>query len=139
MFLSSSSARSEIAISVPASGLCFGPIARHSMPRFAGNLAKAGGRGSDLRARQQSVFRVVEFYDLVHALDADIERAVIVGERLGVEPSARGQRAPVGAEHRRHLGIGDPGWRSAAIDDAAAQPLRLVGQRDEIRAVGGDF
>ena len=60
------------------------------------------------------------------------------GERLGVVPAAALQRPAVRSEDRRHLGVGDRDRGLAAIDDAPAQPVALVGDRKEMLAVGRD-
>ena len=101
-----------------------------------GQRLHAGRRRDRLSARAQAVLGVVEADDLVDALDCDVDHAVVLGERLGVVPAAPVERAAVGAEDRRDLGIGDRDWLAGAIDDAAAQPVALVVQRQEILAVG---
>ena len=109
-----------------------------SMPLLVGSGPHAGRHRDRLPAREQAVLAVVEAHDLVDALDAHIERAAVLGERLGVVPAARRQRPAVGAEDRRHLGIRDADRPRALVDEAAAKPPALVGERDEMRAVGGD-
>ncbi len=116
--------------------------ARHEREAFeppvVRQLRDAGRHRDRLAARQQAVTPDIETHDAVHALDAEIDRAAILGDRLGVVPAARRERLAVGAEHRRHLGVRDPGRPRAVIDDAPAQPAALVGDGEEARAVGGD-
>ena len=100
-----------------------------------GKVLKSAGTGNRLAARQQTVTAIIEAHDLLDALDADIEHAVGLRERLGVEPAARGQRLAVGPEHRRHLGVGDAGRLAVLVDDAAAQPGAVVGHRQKVAAV----
>ena len=88
--------RSEIAISVPASGRPLGTKTSASMPLLAGSDAHRRRHRDRLAAREQAVLAVVEAHDLVHALDAHIERAAVLGERLGVVPAARRERRPSG-------------------------------------------
>jgi hypothetical protein len=85
--------------------------------------------------RGEAVAAIVEAHDLFDSLDADIELPVELGERFGVVPAMRGQRLAVPGEHGRHLGVGDAGGLAVAIDDAAAQPEAVVGERQEMGAV----
>ena len=101
----------------------------------AGPLLELGRNRDRLTARQQAVLAVVEAHDLVHPLDADIERAAVLGERFGVVPAPRRERLAVRTEDRRHLGVGDAGRPVAVVDDAAAQPAALVGDGEKTRAV----
>jgi hypothetical protein len=68
----------------------------------------------------------IEADDAIGPLDPDIEKAVLPGERFGVVPSARRQRAAVGPDHRCHQGVVDPGRTPVVVDDAAGQPIPLV-------------
>ena len=102
-----------------------------------GQRRDAGRRRDDARAGADAELGKIESDDAIDPLDADIERAVLIGERLGVIPAARREGAAVGAEQRRHLGVGDADRTLALIDDAAGEPISLVGQRDEMGAVGG--
>ena len=108
MLPAASRPRSEIAISVPASGWPFGGIDQ-AFDAAVGGQRLDGGRHADrLAAGAQAVAAVVEAQDFVGALDADIERAAVIGERFGVVPVApRGDRPAVGPEDRRHFGVGD--------------------------------
>ena len=72
----------------------------------------------------------------MNPLDADIDPAAVLGERLGVVPAARRERPAIGAENRRHLGVGDARRRVAVVDDAGAQPVALVGQGEEAATAG---
>ncbi len=92
-----------------------------------GEGRKIGRHRDRLTARTQTVAAIIEAHDLFDALDAGIEHAIItLRERLGVVPAVAGQWLAVGAEDRRHFGLGDAGRAAAAIDDAAAQPGTLV-------------
>ena len=57
-------------------------------------------RPDRLRAGQQAILAVIEADDPVDALDAHIECAAVLGNRLGVVPAARREGASIGAEHR---------------------------------------
>ena len=132
MLPAASSPRSEIAISVPASGCPFGGTARHSRPLLFGSVLMPGGTAIGWPRARRPSRPIVEAHDLVHALDADIERAAVLGERLGVVPAAPGERPAVRAEHRRHLGVGDR--RSARRRDrrcgrAASGPCRSTARK----------
>ena len=105
---------------------------------LCGNSFMPGGTANRTAARAKAVLGDVEAHDLVDALDADIGNAVVHGERLGVVPAAAFQRLAVRSEDRRHLGVGDRNRDLAAIDDAPAQPVALVGDRKETLAVGRD-
>jgi hypothetical protein len=95
------------------------------------------GRHRDrFAARGKTVAAEIEAHDLLDALDADIEHAVgIFGERFNIEPAARGERLAVGAEDRRHLGIGEARGLAVLVDDAGAQPGAVVGDAEEVGAV----
>src|SRR5262249_30927111 len=100
--------------------------------------AHAGRHRDRLPARGEAVLAVIEADDLIDALDADIERAVVLCDRFGIEPAAIGERSPIGAENWRHLGIGDAARPRPVVDDPAAPPPPLVAKRDEARAVSAD-
>src|SRR5712692_6005100 len=89
-------------------------------------------------AREQAVLAEIEPDDLMDALDPHIERAAVLGDRFGVEPAVLGERAAIGAEDRRHLGLGDAAGARPVVEDAAAQPPAVVAQGDEMRAIGRD-
>ena len=76
-------------------------------PCWRGRLDKAGGTAIGSPRASTPIAAEVEADDAMDALDADIEHVAVDGERLGVVPAARRQRPPVGAEHRRHHGVGD--------------------------------
>ena len=75
---------------------------------------------------------VIEAEDLIFALDADVQDASVPCHRFGV-PSA-GAFA-VGAQSRRHFGIADRCGMVFLVDDAAAQPIALVGKREKVRSI----
>ncbi len=91
-----------------------------------------------LAARGESALGEIEAHDLVHALNADINRVAIHGERLAVVPAALRERNAAGAEHWRRFDIGETGRTVVAIDDAAAEPASLVAERKEACAVRAD-
>src|SRR6266852_3048756 len=80
----------------------------------------------------------IETYDAVHPLDADVQPSVPYGKRLGIVPSARRERAAVGAEHRRHHGLGNADRVTALIDDAAGEPPSLIGEGNKMFPVRRD-
>ena len=130
--------RSEIAISVPASGKPLGTKTSASIPLLAGSDAERRRHRDRLAAGEQAVLAVIEAEDLMDALEPDIERAAVLRDRFRVVPAARGERPPVGTEDRRHLGVGNGARPRAFVDDAAAQPPALVVQGDEMGAVRRD-
>src|SRR5260370_26909465 len=87
-------------------------------------------------ASQYALPREIETDDAVHPLDADVEPSVPFGERLSLEPAARRERAAVGAEHRRHHGVGNADRPATLIDDPAREPPSLVGGRNGILPLG---
>src|SRR6266436_7867978 len=98
-------------------------------------MRDAGRSRDHLGASQYAVPSEIETYDAVHPFDADVQPAVAFGKRLGIEPSASRERAAVGAEHRRHHGLGNADWVAALIDDAAGEPPSLVSERDEMLCI----
>ena len=99
---------------------------------------KVGRHLDRYAARGEAILGVIEAHDFFHALDADIERAVGIRERLGVEPAARGERFAIGPEHRRHLGIGDGCRPAVVVHDTPTQPGAVVGQSQKMAAIGLD-
>ena len=136
MLPSLSRPRSEIAISVPRERL----PARHGDQRFEALVVRQRAHArrdvDRVPARGQAILAVVEADDPVDALDADIERAAVLRDRLGVVPAPRRQRFAIGAKDRRHLGVDDAGRTRSGIGDAPAQPPALVAGRDELLAIG---
>jgi hypothetical protein len=78
-------------------------------------MRDAGRSRDHLGASKQALPSEIETYDAVHAFDADIEPPIAFGERLGVAPSTRGERAAVGSEHRRHRSLGNADRATACI------------------------
>src|SRR6202035_724448 len=68
------------------------------------------------------------------ALEADVDQRTIERDRLGIEPAARGDRPPVGTEHRRGLAGVEAFHVLAFVADAAGEPAALVGDCDEVLA-----
>ena len=96
------------------------------------------GSGPAVHAQAKPVAADIEPHDAVHALGGEPHDAALARHRLGVVPAARGERLPVVTKHRRHFGIRDAGGPDSLIDDAAAQPISLVGHGEEFRAVALD-
>ena len=104
--------RSEKAIRAPASFECRAartPSA--SSPLLLGSLEIPGGTGIGSARASTPALGEIEADDAIDPLDADIEHAILLGERFGIEPASRGQRPPVRAEHRRHLASAMPAGR----------------------------
>ena len=128
--------RSEIAISVPASGRPFGTTTSASMPLVVGQLARRRRQRHDFAKGARKTLGKIEAQHLVDALETDIDQRAVERERLGIEPAARGDRLAVGTEHRRGLDVVEPGHLAALVDDAAGEPAALVADRDEALALG---
>ena len=71
----------------------------------------------------------------MHSLYSYIKRATVLRDRLRVVPTPRGQRLPVGTQHRCHFRVGDAARPRSFVKEAAAKPPAPVGQRDELRAI----
>jgi hypothetical protein len=91
-----------------------------------------------MAAGEQTLLTVVEPNDLIHSLYAHIKRTTVLRDGFRVIPTARGQRFPVGPQHRCHFRVGDAGRPRAFVNEAAAKPPALVGQCDEVCAIGCD-
>src|SRR6185503_8549375 len=81
---------------------------------------------------------IVEAHDLIHALNADIQDAAVLGERLRVEPTLQRERQTVGPEHRRQLKFGNSRWTRSLVDDFPTQPAPPVADGNEAGAIGRD-
>ena len=105
---------------------------------LCGSVLMPGGTAIGTAAGTQAVPAIVEAHDLFDALDADVERCRRLRRATRCRTSragrAAGRRGRGSAPFRRRRS------RSAglAVDDPAAQPLALVGQREEMLAVGRD-
>src|SRR5215813_13143340 len=81
------------------------------------------GRHADrLPTSKQPVPTIVEPNDLFDALDAHVEKAVALGEGLGVIPATCGERSAVLPQNGRHFRVGDSGRSAVAINNSAVEP-----------------